>query len=287
MSFKVFDFKNSKVTLNDLKKSKVINSLPFVTLPLVAYMQSATSRNNLTANLVKDAVNKMSQNKMSTPVTDRTEINLEALKKAGVSKTERMKYIKSNGYIDDEGKEICKSKNITSFKASPDDIEADYIKVDEDYLVDSSQECAEELLNDDIPSMDDLVGLDDIHDVIEKIPVAGAVVAEALPGTRFFKPIKDLCNGDIEKAAVGTLSRTADIVLSPLKLGYVGLMGICSSFYKLCGIDEDYTGFINGVKLASKNWAEARDEIEDTILGRETKFERERRLQEENNSKKQ
>ncbi len=31
------------------------------------------------------------------------------------------KFINSNGYIDDDGKDICRKKGITSFKGSPDD----------------------------------------------------------------------------------------------------------------------------------------------------------------------
>lgn len=46
---------------------------------------------------------------------------MKALKKAGLNESEAKKHIDSNGYIDDDGKDICRDKGITSFKGAPED----------------------------------------------------------------------------------------------------------------------------------------------------------------------
>jgi len=193
----------------------------------------------------------------------------ETLKEHGITnKHEQDQYIGSDGKLNTDGHKK------TPFKGSSEDMEA--------APSDMSDAGNEQIGN--IPEMYESPDISDttgILDDTDDLPVIGAVAAELLPGTRFLKPMKDLADGDTKKAAVGTATRIGEIFLAPLKLGYAAMVGICSEAYKLAGIDEDYTGFVNGVKLASKNWAETRDEIEDTILGRETKSQKEERIQQQ------
>ena len=72
-----------------------------------------------------------------------------------------------------------------------------------------------------------------------------------------------------------------EIPFLPLKGLYVGGVSFCCGIFKRAGFDEDWTGFINGAKLAAQNWAKARDEIEDKILGRETASEKKMRVEKE------
>lgn len=111
------NIKNSKKIVNKINKPAKTRALPVVTMPLVVYMQSKTSQNNLDKNLTSEAA----KDTTNHPITDRTETNLKALKKAGLKEADAKKHIDSNGYIDDDGKDICRNKGITSFKGSPED----------------------------------------------------------------------------------------------------------------------------------------------------------------------
>ena len=111
------NIKNSKKIVNKINKPDKTKGLPVVTIPLVVYMQSKTSQNNLDKHLTNEAL----KDTTNHPITDRTEKNMKALKKAGLNESEAKKHIDSNGYIDDDGKDICRDKGITSFKGAPED----------------------------------------------------------------------------------------------------------------------------------------------------------------------
>lgn len=177
----LFKLKHSNNVIKNITKPNVIESLPIVAIPLVAYNESSTSRNNLAKNLAKEAISKTSDNTTNTPISDRTIRNLDALKKAGVPERERMKYINSNGYMDSEGKEICRNNNVTSFKGDPEDIDAHESTLDGEitgeppqiYDIDSglsdldseSREMLEEINNTDLSLPPDLQEIIDMPSI--------------------------------------------------------------------------------------------------------------------------
>ena len=114
---KLLNLRNSNKKI--LKKQNKINELPIVTIPIIAYIESKTTQNNLGKKLLNEALDKSKNNTASSPITNRTDQNIKALKEAGLNEREAKKYINANGYIDKQGKEICKNKNVTSFKGAP------------------------------------------------------------------------------------------------------------------------------------------------------------------------
>lgn len=255
-------------------------ALPFVSVPLLAYnvQSDAKARGKAIA---------LEHGKANHTITDNTEKNIKALKKVGYKNVDINRELDKHGNLKNES-----TKKAIASKGAPDDLDAQPAQVDEYYTGDLPPVYDDNLPDDttlpeDVSLTEDLTNFSDLGDSIDVIPVAGAIVAETLPGTKFFKPIKDLYHGDVEKTAVGTLSRATETLIAPIKLLYVGSMGLCSSLFKLAGMEDNedenerFVGFWNGVKLASRNWAEGRDEIEDIILGRETKSERKARLEEE------
>lgn len=115
ISSSILNLKYNKKIADNTTKTVQMENLPYVTVPLIVYIQSKTSQNNLDSNLVKETA----KDSTNHPITYRTETNIKALKKAGLNESEAKKHINSNGYIDDDGKNICKNKNITSFKGAP------------------------------------------------------------------------------------------------------------------------------------------------------------------------
>ena len=83
------NIKNSKKIVNKINKPAKTRALPVVTIPLVVYMQSKTSQNNLDKNLTSEAA----KDTTNHPITDRTETNLKALKKAGLKEADAKKHI--------------------------------------------------------------------------------------------------------------------------------------------------------------------------------------------------
>ena len=239
-----------------------------------------THKDKIAEKLAKEA-----ENKSNKYFTDNYKESVKKLKQAGV-KGNYEKYIDSTtGRLNTSGNSITN----TQFKGAPDDLDAQPADVDGDYIGDMP-EVYDNDVPDDIQMTDNLPTTDNIENLgntIDTISVVGAAITEFLPLARYIKPIKDLQSGDTSKAAIGTATRIAEIPLAPLKFIYVGGMGLCSTLYKLAGMEDNedknerFVGFWNGVKLASKCWADARDEIEDKILGRETKSEREYRLEQE------
>ena len=136
----------------------------------------------------------------------------------------------------------------------------------------------------DIPELQELdETIETINNAIENPYLLGAV-AEMIPVARFIKPGVDLINGDTEKAAVGAVSRGVDLLLSPLKLFLASSKALCDGALGLMTGDEDF-GLIKGFKGFYKDWAEARDDIENEFLGRETKDEKIERLRQLKNEK--
>ena len=220
-SLNLFNLKHNNKVIKNITKPSAMKSLPIVTIPLVAYYESSTSRNNLAKNLANEAISKTSNNATNTPISDRTEKNLEALKKAGVPERERMKYINSNGYMDSEGKEICRNNNVTSFTGKPDEPQPyepnipDYSDAHSDIHTSGGEFATMEPDNHNMGFGQISAGfgeleLPDSADITEQLghvadmldnPVLEGVAAELLPGTKFLKPGKDLIDGDYEKAA--------------------------------------------------------------------------------------
>lgn len=267
------------IVKNALKiKPKEEVAFPVVAVPILAYMQ--THKDKIAEKLAKEA-----ENKSNKYFTDNYKESVKKLKQAGV-KGNYEKYIDSTtGRLNTSGNSITN----TQFKGAPDDLYAQPADVDGDYIGDMP-EVYDNDVPDDIPMTDNISTTDNIENLgntIDTISVVGAAITEFLPLARYIKPIKDLQSGDTSKAAIGTATRIAEIPLAPLKFIYVGGMGLCSTLYKLAGMEDNedknerFVGFWNGVKLASKCWADVRDEIEDKILGRETKSEREYRLEQE------
>ena len=108
---------NSKfVTKKVLTKNMII---PISTIPLVAYMTDKERAIKRTVSIIKE-----NENTHSHPVTDRTNFNTEQLKKAGISDFDIKKYLKQDGYVNDDGKKLLKEKNL-SFKGSETDVISD------------------------------------------------------------------------------------------------------------------------------------------------------------------
>lgn len=249
----------------------VSNIIPIVSTPLVAYVVSATSQTNLKNNVVQEAARKAENKDAVSPITDRTKKNLEALKKAGVPESDRKQYIKSDGYMDDDGKKICRNKGVRNFTGSPqDDINQQYgieHAIDTEFSsditmynnIDTKQILAGNELTD---SFDQLIEL-------AENPVLEGVVAEMLPGTKFLKPGKDLLEGDYEKAAIGAISRGLEILVAPVKIGWSLFGAAAGGISWLAGNRGEETGLIGGFKHASHMWAKSRNKAENYIIDRE------------------
>lgn len=261
-----FSIKQFLFTKNKKQTEKV---LPIVTTPLVLYLSIGERENERNKKIAEEAM------RIAKPVTDRVEFNSRQLRSCNISEADIKNYLKIDGRVTEEGKKILKEHH-KSFKGLCDDTPHDIadINSDSEYIGDIPTIAeTESPIEHDTEIID---GLD-----LESIPIIGSTLAEALPGTKYLKPITKFCQGDVKKAAIGISIRAAEIAVAPIKFGYIASCGACSALYKLCGIDEDYTGFLNGIKIASENWSNARDKIEDAILGRENKSKKEKRLETE------
>lgn len=80
------NIKSNKKIFGSISKWSKTKTLPIVTAPLVLYAQipSPTAQKNLDKNLAKEAL----ENTTNKPITDRTEANIKALKKAGLSESD-------------------------------------------------------------------------------------------------------------------------------------------------------------------------------------------------------
>lgn len=176
---KLLNLRNSNKKI--LKKQNKINELPIVTIPIIAYIRSKTTQNNLDKNLLNEAQEKVKNNVTNSPITDRTDQNIKALKKAGLSESDAKKYINANGYMDNDGKDICKEKNITSFKGAPNNANTGI----EDNNMDSSEHFAD-IDNSDIDNIPGLhedltelnsVGIDmspELQEIYDAPPIESA-----------------------------------------------------------------------------------------------------------------
>ena len=86
---KLLNLRNSNKKI--LKKQNKINELPIVTIPIIAYIESKTTQNNLGKKLLNEALDKSKNNTASSPITNRTDQNINALKEAGLNEREEKK----------------------------------------------------------------------------------------------------------------------------------------------------------------------------------------------------
>lgn len=109
---------------------------------------------------------------------------------------------------------------------------------------------------------------DGVSNITEKLdnPLLHGILAEVLPGTKFLKPAKDLIDGNIDKAAVGTGTRLTEFAIAPVKLAWAGLGGLAGTISRLAGNKGKGTGFFGGVNEASKMWGRGRETVENFIL---------------------
>lgn len=271
-----------KLTNNILrtKKNQSIANLkyvvPYVAVPIVAYnTKTDANERKLAQNLEKG--------KAHTPVTDNTETNTKALRKAGIRKKDINKELDKDGNLKNEStKKDLDSKKI-SHKGAPDDqhfepADASYngetygdmpkVYEPETGIQGISQHA-------EIPNFDDAISgtpisasLAEVADMLDN-PILTGVAAELLPGTKFLKPAKDLFDGDFEKAAVGTATRAGEILVSPFKLGWAAFGAFSGTVSWLAGNRGEGTGFFGGAKRASLMWAKQRNKAENAVLGRE------------------
>ena len=207
-NFKFNTIKSYTITQKFLssKKLKKISAVPFVATPIVAYNQKGRRDANNTANCNK-AIDE--QDKL--------------LKNDKISEQEynkRVKDIKAHyDAADDLPTDVSSStvkKNAPKFKASTDDAQhfepADTSYHGETYgdmpqIYEPETGIQGISQHAEIPNFDDAISgtpvaeqLAEVADMLDN-PVLTGVVAELLPGTKFFKPAKDLFDGDIEKVA--------------------------------------------------------------------------------------
>ena len=204
-----------KLTNNVLrtKKNQSIANLkyvmPYVAVPIVAYnTKTDANERKLAQNLEKG--------KAHTPVTNNTETNTKALRKSGIRKKDINKELDKDGNLKNEStKKDLDSKKI-SHKGAPDDAQhfepADTSYHGETYgdmpqIYEPETGIQGISQHAEIPNFDDAISgtpvseqLAEVADMLDN-PVLTGVVAELLPGTKFFKPAKDLFDGDFEKAA--------------------------------------------------------------------------------------
>ena len=259
--------------------------MPLVATPILAYMAT-------TKKIKQERENNKQEEASKRFKPNDTEWNEKQSRKTLAehnitSKQEQDKYIGSDGKLNTDGNKK------TSFKASTDDQQfapaetsysgetygdipqvyepaAEISSIEETQIDNDLSDISRKLAKlEDIDNLSDLVDLgvlDDLGDVI----TAGGVLSELIPGAKFFKPIRDLLHGDFKKATIGGLTRFGETAILPIKGLYVGGVSLCCGIFKRAGFDDDCVGFRNGAKLAVKNWARGRDELEDTILCRET-----------------
>ena len=282
MNYKVNSISFNKIFINKLninnnkylnKNMKVLSKtevLPIVSIPLVAYIQSLTTQHNLDKNLATEAIKKANNRYATDPVTDRTDKNIKLLKKCGLKESDAKKYLKADGYMDKEGKNICKNNGITGFKGSPqDDI---YQEHGMEYGIDTESNTTLAIQGD----LDANYALTDsqLSESFDKLielaenPVLEGVLAEMLPGTKFLKPGKDLLDGDYEKAAIGITSRGVEILVAPVKIGWSLFGAAAGGISWLAGNRGEGTGLIGGFKHASQMWARGRNKTENYIIDR-------------------
>ena len=203
--------------LTKTKKVKKLNAtaIPFVTAPIVAYWSTQKNK-ELREKTINNEIEKSKKlNSSHHPVKDTTETNTEALKKADFTDSEIAQHLNSKGEIkDQETKDLLKSKHI-KFKGSTDDQHFD--SADTSYNGETYGDMPKVYEPETgiqgfpqpagVTNFDDAISgtsvseqLAEVADMLDN-PVLTGVVAELLPGTKFFKPAKDLFDGDIEKAA--------------------------------------------------------------------------------------
>ena len=268
--------------IKNINKLVKMETLPIVTVPLIAYYETKTSKNKLIKKVTNEAITQST----NTPVTDRVKKNIEALKKAGVPENKCLKYIQSDGYMNEEGKKICQANSSTNFTGAPKDTQPydhdmqDYNDVHSDISTSDGGFATLEPENSmEIGQMDSNLGelsesagiteqMDQVLDVIDN-PLLEGVAAELLPGTKFLKPGKDLIDGDYEKAAVGAATRLGEIAAAPVKLGWAAFGALAGTASWLAGNRGEGVGLWGGMKQASKMWAKQRNGIENAIINRE------------------
>ena len=251
-------------------------AMPLVATPILAYMATTKKiKQERENNKQEEASNRFKPND--------TEWNEKQSRKTLAahnitSKQEQDKYIGSDGKLNSDGNKK------TSFKASTDDAQhfdsADASYHGETYgdmpqIYEPETGIQGISQHAEIPNFDDAISgtsvseqLAEVADMLDN-PVLTGVVAELLPGTKFFKPAKDLFDGDFEKAAIGTASRAGEILVSPVKLGWAAFGALSGTVSWLAGNRGEGVGLIGGFKKASHMWANGRNKLENTILDRE------------------
>ena len=258
------------------KSNSKTGVMPLVSIPIVAYMATTKKvKEEREYNKNEEASNRLKPND--------TEWNEKKSRKILAdhnitSKQEQDKYIGTDGKLNSD------SNKKTPFKASTDDAQhfdsADTSYHGETYgdmpqIYEPETGIQGISQHAEIPNFDDAIGgtsvseqLAEVADMLDN-PVLTGVVAELLPGTKFFKPAKDLFDGDFGKAAIGTASRAGEILVSPVKLGWAAFGALSGTVSWLAGNRGEGTGFFGGAKRASLMWANGRNKLENTILDRE------------------
>ena len=284
-----------KIAANNFQISsnrKVLKkTLPFVAVPMVAYMLRTQ----------KDTIEYMGEQLSKNFSPDRKMVNnlklLEELEKKDIIEHERpwdpprfndnkltdnvyegiVAKIKASNKLNSVDKQhylkalarANEKSDATAFKGSEDIIS------DSDDLTDTGTDDADNIISE-ISDSSDAAEIQELDKTIETInhaienPYLLGVAAEMIPIARFIKPGVDLINGDTEKAFAGAISRGIDLAISPLKLFLASSKALCDGALGLMTGDEDF-GLVKGFKNFYKDWAEARDDIENEFLGRDTK----------------
>lgn len=180
--------------------------------------------------------------------------------------------------MDNDGKTICRDKNLTGFHGAPDDMQYKTYEGNDDLYggLDASIDHSSLENIPEAPELDDMISeineldtaIGTLTDITENPLVAG-VAAELLPGTRFIGPFKDLINGDFAKAIVGAGTRVCEIGLAPFKLAWAAGGGITGGIIKMFNPEDKDVGFLKSFKDMSNLWAKGRDHLENAIIGRE------------------
>ncbi len=278
------DILNSK----NSKAKQGLAALPIVASPIVAYKVSPHGQNKRNENIVKEAANKAVNNSATDPITDRTKLNEQALKKAGVKESDISKHIDSKGYMDNDGKEICKKAHVTSFKGEPrENIEQFGGTIEHN----NSNDMMEDLYSsapiqyDDVAFNSDLE-ISDIGSMLgDEISTEAETIAQTIADLPLLEsvyglslllkakdPLIDLKNGNFKAAGIRTGVRVVDTFLLPIKYARALGGGLKGTWLSIKGIESDHTGFINGYKKGLTKWVKGRRIIEEYAINPD-KFE--------------
>ena len=291
-SLKIFN--NKTKTNNTLKKASDNKAIiPFVAMPLVAYV--LRNENDAKKSILNDALNNryiLPNEKTNMKVISELEekkiievqkpwqaprFNDGVLTKTGYEDVTTQ--IKNSNLSEIEKEQYLKQLKIANYRTFG---HVPQEHLDNFYSSDSGFATMEPDNHDmgfgqisagfgelELPDSADITEqLGHVADMLDN-PVLEGVAAELLPGTKFLKPGKDLIDGDYEKATVGTLTRLGEFAIAPVKLGWAGFGALAGGISWLAGNRGEGVGLVGGFKKASHMWANGRNKLENTIIGRE------------------